>query len=114
MLGFFSDLADVVVDRLADGVEKIVDSAVWLGGMAVDAAGNFSVNVYGIAQSLVCDDGVIIPRARLMSETECRWASDKIFGSSLPKRDKIIITNLRGGGSFGAHTPQARHGQPRG
>jgi len=82
---FFSDLADAVWE-----------GGKTLAGVFVDAAGTIITQGYGIVQSLVTDDGVIIPRYREVSGAEYSFVNTKIFNNTLPPRDKIIITNLLG------------------
>lgn len=98
--------AGAVAFSLKKFIKKIVKglaNVVWeggksLAGVVVDATGTIVVQAYGIGQSLVTDDGVIIPRYREMTTTEYNWANSKIFNGTLPSRDDIIITNLLGMG----------------
>lgn len=90
----FNSLLDVVFST----AEVIFEGGVTMSGIVVDNVGSFAVQSYGFVQSLVLDDGVIIPRRREITSDEYRWANDKIFNRTLPPIDKIIITNFLGAG----------------
>ncbi|MBL7775651.1 MAG: hypothetical protein JNK89_06580 [Saprospiraceae bacterium] len=89
-------LLDDILDAVGNFFEVVWEGGKSLAGVFVDAAGTIFTQAFGIGQSLFLDDGVIIPRYREMSAAEYAFVTSKIFGNTLPPRDKIIITNLRG------------------
>lgn len=89
---------DVIGDFFEGVAEVIWEGGKSLAGVFLDGAGTFFAQAFGITQALFLDDGVIIPRYREMTAAEYTFVKNKIFANTLPPRDKIIITNLRGGG----------------
>lgn len=85
------------------GAIKEIGNLVWEGGAilaghVVDRVGLIYVELYGVVQSLVLDDGVILPRFRTISSQELDWANEHIFNRTLPSSNNIIISNLLGAG----------------
>jgi len=89
--GLFGD----IVDWLGDAAKALWNG---LGCVVVDALGTIVTQIYGIVQSLVTDDGVVVPRYRQITDTEYNYANEKIFNGNLPAKDKILISNLLGFG----------------
>ncbi len=90
LLDFIGDFFEGVAELVWEGGKSIA-------GVFVDGAGTIFAQAFGIAQALFLDDGVIIPCYREMTAAEYTFVNTKIFANTLPARDKIIITNLRGG-----------------
>ncbi|MFM9948628.1 MAG: hypothetical protein ACKV1O_11880 [Saprospiraceae bacterium] len=87
---------DSVGDFFEDVAELAWDGGKGLAGIVVDAKGTIFSQAYGIGQALFRDDGVIIPRYRLISAEEYVWANKNFFNNKLPSINKIMITNLLG------------------
>lgn len=88
--GFWGSLGDFF-----GGVAKFVwEGGKTLAGVVVDATGTVIVQGYGITQALVTEG--VLPNYREITDSEYKWANEKIFNNTLPPKNQIIISNLLG------------------
>jgi hypothetical protein len=86
-----------IVDFFSDLAEVVWEGGKTLAGVVVDAAGAIIVQAYGGIQLLITDG--TYPKYREITDGEYAWANSKIFNNTLPAKNRIIITNLRGVGN---------------